>query len=321
MDASADQRGDAISQAADWTLRLEADPSDEGLRREFEQWLEQSEAHRTAYRKVQYTSRAIDIGRRDQEVSDNVVALKAPARRTRTRWYAAGAALAAACLALVLFPVLQKHMLADYVTGTAELRDVVLPDGSVASLDAGSAIAVNFQPDRREIVLLSGQAFFEVVPNTDRPFRVDADNVSVVVTGTAFGVNKTAQSVSVAVQSGTVEVALAGREPGSRLTVGQSWTYNREARTAKRGEVEASNVASWRSRVLVIHEARFDETLEEIGRHMPGTIVVGDGALNQQMVSGVYNLARPAEALEALVGSQRARITQVTPFFAFISGR
>jgi transmembrane sensor len=323
VNASANELDDPIVQAADWTLRLEATPSDASLKEAFERWLEQSEAHRAAYRMVQYTSATLDEGPRGLPAgasrADGVVQL--PLRRPRRARWIAGAALIAACLALVLYPVVQKHMLADYVTGVAELRDIALPDGSIASLDAGSAIAVDYREDARKITLLSGQAFFEVVRNAKRPFEVDADKVSVVVTGTAFGVNKTPHSVSVAVQSGTVEVALRGSDGRDRLSMGQSWTYDRQTEAVTRGDVQPANVASWRSRRLVVHDATFDDILEEIGRHMPGAIVVRDRSLKQQMVSGVYDLSRPSEALEALAGSQRARLTQFTPYLVVISAR
>jgi len=313
---------DPVVQAADWILRLEAAPSDEVLERGLARWLEQSEAHRAAYRMVRHTSAILDRGPRDAAPiaprADTDVRLP-PRRPRRARWIAAGAALVAACLALVLHPVIRTHVLADYVTGVAELREIALPDGSVAYLDAASAIAVDYRPDARRIELLSGQAFFEVAHNAARPFRVDADEVSVVVTGTAFGVNRTSHAISVAVQSGTVEVSLAGSDDRSRLGIGQSWIYDRQTGTTGRGDVQPAGVALWRARRLVVHEATFGDVLEEIDRHMQGAIVVRDGFLKQQMVSGVYDLSRPREALEALAGSQRARLTQITPYLAVIS--
>ena len=314
MNATANELDEAIEQAADWALRLEAAPSDAALRATFDRWFAECEAHRAAYRMVQYTSATLDRVPRP-------VQAERPAARTfrRVRWVGAGAALAAAVLALVAFPVLQRHILADYVTGVAELREITLPDGSVAYLDADSAIAVDYKPGTRAISLLSGQAFFEVVRDAARPFTVEVDKVTVTVTGTAFGVNRTSQAVSVAVQSGTVEVALSGNDVRARLGMGESWAYNDKTRVVNRGEVAPAAVASWRSRRLVVHDATFGEILEEIGRYMPGAIVVRDRSLNRQMVSGVYDLSRPPEALEALVGSQRGRVTQFTPYLVVIS--
>src|SRR5262249_42441200 len=136
------KRSPARTEAMDWLLRLEAAPSDTALKRQFELWLGGSEANRAAFRSVQYTWKRLGGLPKPQSAVevpvDNVVPL--PVRKSRrTRWLAAGVALAAACLALVVFPVVQRHVLSDYVTGIAEVREILLPDGSIAYLDAGSA--------------------------------------------------------------------------------------------------------------------------------------------------------------------------------------
>lgn len=309
-------------QAADWVLRLEAAPSDDSLRREFELWLGEKDEHRIEYQKVLNTWAGMSRIPRDLPVVEvgtgNVTRLQTRKPRA-ARWMAVGAMLTAACLALVLFPVIQKHVLADHATGTAELREVVLPDGSVAHLDGGSAIAVNYDRDRRSVTLLAGQAFFSVVRDSARPFAVSADEVSAVVTGTAFDVRRTADNVSVVVQSGTVEVTTADPEQLSRLTAGQGIVYNRQLRTVSRREMPPAEVAAWRSRRLIVYDSTFGDVVEELGRHMSGAIVVRDSSLNRQVVSGVFDLSRPQEALEGLAVSQRAKLTQITPFLLIVS--
>jgi transmembrane sensor len=310
------------AQAAEWVLRLEAAPSDDALHKEFERWLGERDSHRAEYEKVRHTWAGMgriprDFAAAGQEGA-SVVPIR-PRKRHGVRWLAVGAALAAACLAFVMFPVIQKHMLADYVTGTAELREIVLPDGSVAHLDAGSAIAVDFSGDRRAVTLIAGQAFFSVVRDSRRAFTVQADEVAVTVTGTAFDVRKTADSVSVAVQSGTVEVSASDSAAPERLTMGQGLVFDRQQRTVSRREMPAAEVASWRSRRMIVHDAIFADVVEELGRHMPGAIVVREGALNRQAVSGIFDLTRPQEALEGLAVSQRAKITRITPYLTVVS--
>ncbi len=339
VDLSANERTSAREQAADWALRLETAPGDEALRRSFEQWLAASDAHRTAFARIRHVSSVID--RRPRNTArdaagaraDNIVDLPRPQARPQprhdttrpgrrphpVRWLAAGAALAAACLALVLFPAIQRHVLADYVTGVAELREVPLPDGSVAWLDAGSAIALDYRDSGRGVTLLSGQAFFEVAHDSGRPFHVEAEGVSVVVTGTSFGVRLAPHAVAVDVRTGSVEVAVPGGGTPSRLGVGDSLVYDRETRTVRRAGIAPADVAMWRSRRLVVHDRPFDDILDEIGRHLPGAIVVRDGSLNRQMVSGVFDLSNPPDALQALVGSQRGRLTQITPYLGIVS--
>ncbi len=304
----------------DWILRLQAPQADESLKHEFELWLDQSPANRAAYQSVQYTWARLGQLPKSDATAAPAEAARLPVRRNRrARWLVAGAALAAACVALVAFPTLQRYMLADHVTGVAELRDISLPDGSVASLDAGSSIAVDYREGERSVTLLDGQAFFQVLRDRERPFIVKAGELSVTVTGTAFSVRKTADAISVAVASGSVDVAVLDGERNG-LASGDRLTFDRHDRSVGRGQVPPSYVASWRSRRLVVQEATFGELVEELGRYQPGVIVVRDRSLNRQLVSGVFDLSNPHEALNTLAESQGARLRQITPYVLVISG-
>jgi transmembrane sensor len=324
VDVSASKSNPARVQAVQWLLRLEAAPADDTLKQEFESWLQQDVAHRAAYRSAQHVWAR--LGKLPPGLiaapgaSDIVVPLK-PRNRGRAFWVGAGALLAAACLLVVAVPVIQRHLLADHLTGVAELREVVLPDGSVAHLDAGSAIAVQYNDPERKIILLEGQVFLEVVPDQRRPFRVTAADVSVQVTGTAFSVDKLASTITVTVQSGAVEVRSPAAEEVSRLERGDRLVFDRQARTAKREQVAPSTVASWRSHRLVVHDTTVGDMVEVLGRYLPGVIVVRDESLKGQSISGVIDLAQPREALNALAESQHGKLSQITPYLSVISKR
>lgn len=324
VDVSASKSNPARAQAVHWLLRLEASPADGALRQQFESWLQQDEAHRAAYRSAQHTWTR--LGKLPPQLipeaaaPENVFPLRAPKRR-RVFWASAGAMLVAACLLLVVAPVIQRHLEADHFTGVAELNEVVLPDGSMVNLDAASAIAVDFSGSERRVVLLDGQAFFQVSPNPDRFFRVTAADVSVRVTGTAFGVDKLASTVTVSVQSGNVEVSSPGAAEVSRLGAGDRLVFDRRTSSVKREQVMPSMIASWRAQRLVVQDATVGDMVEVLGRYIPGVIIVRDGSLNRQSISGVIDLAEPREALNALAQSQHGKLSQITPYLSVISPR
>ncbi len=145
VDASTGELDAAIERAMEWLLRREMAPGDADIECDFQRWLAEGELHRKAYDAAQSTW--AELGRLPapaRETPANVVALPVRPPR-RGRWYAAAAALVAACVLIAAFPSLHRSLIADYETGVAELRDVSLPDGSVVQLDAGSAIAVDYQ--------------------------------------------------------------------------------------------------------------------------------------------------------------------------------
>ena len=306
-------RGEAV----DWLLRLQASPDDAAVRAGLDAWLAASDAHRQAWQSVERVWRVSgELPVAGTSSAVNVVALPR-ARRVRRPLAIAVAALAA-CLALYFAPVLQLRLLADHRTSVAELREVTLEDGSVVHLDAGSAIAVRYGATRREVALLAGRAFFEVSANRERPFVVLAGDVSVTVTGTAFDVHSSSDDVAVAVQSGTVEVEEHGR-PAGTLTGGERLSVNRPSRQVVRSEIAPQHVASWREKRLVVDGATLTEVVEELGRHHPGLIVLRDRALAERRITGVFDLRRPVEALNAIARSQHRSITEITPYILVVS--
>lgn len=298
----------------DWLLRLEAAPDDAELKAAFEAWLASSEANRAASRVMGHTWRRLEGVARPTPAAIPI------ARPRWRRMIAATAVALAACVALYFLPVLQMRVLADHVTGVAELREVVLEDGSVVHLDVASAISVSFGAGGRDVALLAGQAFFEVTSAQGRPFRVQSGDVTVTVTGTAFSVRSSSQAVSVDVQSGTVEVS-AGKAVPARLTRGQRIVVDRASGGIVQSEVAPAEIASWRRRRLVVHDVTLDDVIDELGRHHAGLILLPDRKLGRQLVTGVFDLTRPIEALTALAESQNGKLTEITPYLLVISGR
>ena len=315
----------------EWLLRLEAAPGDAAVRAEVDTWLARSEVNRQAFLVMSHTwGRLGDLPREGGSAAERATARSVGAsqpgghskRRLRAIAIATVAAMAASVAIYFFLPILQIRLLADHTTGVAELQDVLLEDGTIVHLDAGSAISVKYGPTHRDVALLAGQAFFEVTPGPNRPFSVIAGEVSVTVTGTAFTVRKTDAAVAVEVQNGTVDVAVDGGNRGREtLRRGQRAVIDRASHGISRGEVEPDEVASWRSRRLVVHDAPLDDVVEQLGRYYGGLVVVRDRTLGRQLVTGVFDLGRPAEALKAVAESQSGKLTEITPYVLLISTR
>ncbi len=61
--------------------------------------------------------------------------------------------------------------------------------------------------------------------------------------------------------------------------------------------------------------------IDELGRHYDGAIVVRDRALAARRITGVFDLRRPIEALQAVVRAQQGSVTEITPYLQIVSGR
>ena len=127
---------------------------------------------------------------------------------------------------------------------------LLLPDGSEVVLSPGSRIGhlPEFDGSLRE-VFLEGKAFFDVVRDTNRPFRVHSGAIVTKVLGTSFLVEgkKDENIVEVSVMSGTVSVSQkAGAaendsgagEKGVILTANQKVKFSTELHTFETGLVD-----------------------------------------------------------------------------------
>jgi transmembrane sensor len=99
--------------------------------------------------------------------------------------------------------------LTEFVNTTASAHCLSLPDGSLVTLQPGSKVSyqADFTGDNRE-VYLSGEGFFEVTRDPQKPFMVYANQLVTKVLGTSFSVkaNSAEDQVEVKVKTGRVAV-------------------------------------------------------------------------------------------------------------------
>jgi len=320
-------RAQAFREATDWLILLQDEPDDRDLRRRFDAWRSASPLNAEAWAATQRTAEVAtamtpafaaewgpDVQRRRSGVH---------ARRWSRRGIGAAVAAVAlaACVATAAVPSLLLQLQSDYTTGTAQLRTLDLPDGSRVTLAPSSAIAVAFSAGERRLRLLEGQAFFEVVRDPARPFRVEAGAVEASVLGTSFDVRWDRSEVTVSVQEGVVQVDAqgAGRRVAEKLGAGQSVRIAPGDRI-ERGEDPPGLTAAWRKGQLLSHDRPLREAIDQLRRYYGGTIVITDNALAERTVTGVYNLDDPEEALRGIVQAHGGKVRRITPWLLVVSG-
>src|ERR1700687_2855144 len=148
---------------------------------------------------------------------------------------------------------------APYQPPLATHRAETLPDGSVVRLGARSSISLNFSRETRYLVLEGGEAFFSVAKDAARPFIVQAGRVSARAVGTQFNVRRAAESTTVAVSEGVVDVIQERitrspkRSPGEgspqpreiRLSAGEQITLDAPSVTLAITRIEPTAVSAW----------------------------------------------------------------------------
>lgn len=341
----------ASREATDWLILLKDDPTDARLRREFKAWLRKSPLNATAWDAIQQASKAMDkatpiyadrwkpfltelrgegpsgaaddarpsvIGAQHSAATNRRPKVESMVRR-QAIWFG-GIAAAACLLALIVGPDLWLDLQADYSTDTGEIRTISLSDDSTVTLAPESAIDVTYGAGERRVHLLAGQAFFEVTPNAERPFRVVAEAIDVTVIGTAFDVRRGSAGADIAVEQGVVRVDHATAAPpvAETLTAGQSVRVSWAGR-AERSDAPVDQVAVWRRNQLIARDEPLGTVVENLRRYYVGKIIVTDKALAALPVTGVYNLADPVAALRGIAHAQKAVVRRITPWVIVVS--
>lgn len=288
--------------AASWFVRLQRDPDDRDLRRDFDAWMAANPAHRADWAAVGGAWERMGDLKEDPQILAARAALRAELaterRRPQMRWAAGFAALAitaGAALGIGSWRQAQQpeapvvaaapRALEVFRTPVGGQRTITLQDGSKVTLSTDTEVRLTEWDRRRALTLVKGEAFFEVAKNPQKPFVVAAAGRTVTALGTAFDVRVDPDQWSVSLLEGKVRVAGATTSvdmtPGHHLTQhgDQPWT------------VESRNLAdltSWREGSLVFDNRPLASIVGEMNRYSTRKVRIADARLAATPLSGRF---------------------------------
>ncbi|WP_409299456.1 FecR family protein [Pseudomonas sp. KCJK8993] len=299
----------AQEQAALAWLSLLHDQPSSGDQATFSQWLQADPAHAEAYAQAQVLWELSEQPARtlaaeeDQALQGLLRQMDGARGRARRRW-SVGLALAASwLLAVTLGAGWQPgrwvdDLGADYVSAPGQVRTVTLADASQVTLDADSAIAVDFSHGQRHVQLRRGAAFFQV-SHTGESFVVSAEQGEARVLGTQFEVRLQPQGAQVTVLSGRVAVTPAEGAPRQVLGAGQQVAYGQGQAVPLHGADSEAQLA-WRQGWLNYYHAPLAEVVADLRRYFPGRILLLNDELGARRISGSFSSKDPQAVLDSL---------------------
>ena len=149
----------------------------------------------------------------------------------------------------------------------AGIYHVRLQDGSVIWLNSDSRLEYPEKFARKERrVRIVGEAFFEVLRDTTRPFVVETAGQSVIVLGTGFNVNAyPSNPVATTLVSGKVEVTSTENRHSVVLIPGEQSVLGDDGRLVVR-PVKIADVVSWKDGMISIENMSLREILKIVSR-------------------------------------------------------
>lgn len=235
----------------------------------------------------------------------------AGARRAPLRWVLL---LATACVLPAAIgtwrAVAHQAALQHVATATGEQRTLALPAGTVL-LDTDSAAGVSVGA-RPVLTLEHGRAQFAARPAAPQPFVVHAGDGVVSAAGGRFQVSRLAQEVRVAALAGTLSVKLPASNEQVTLQPGEQVDYG----YGRLGRVQPADLAAahgWPRGKLVFHRRSLGELVAAMNRYSDTRLVIGDAALRNLPVSGVFDAGDPLALARALQRSRLLRAVRAGP--------
>lgn len=143
--------------------------------------------------------------------------------------------------------------------------DVVLSDGTVVKLNAGSSLKYpeSFGTAQREVIL-SGEAFFQVAKSTV-PFLVKVGDLTVKVYGTSFNINThKGDRIQTVLVEGKVGIKMAGKEQEYILSPSQLADFNTRTREMDVKEVDLAPYIAWTCGDFVFDNQRLEDIMHTL---------------------------------------------------------
>lgn len=182
--------------------------------------------------------------------------------------------LMAAGLAVYLVIGENSHLIQDTVvvaevvkeTNRGEKLKTRLPDGTVVYLNAASRLTFieNFT-DSSRIVELTGEGYFDVAEDKNRPFTVRTPHMDVTALGTSFGVNAYPENSEdhVALVSGKLLIRNVNNDE-IKIDSGQAIVLSRANNQFLKAEIDFLRQVAWKDGVLHFSNHKFEEIVRSL---------------------------------------------------------
>jgi transmembrane sensor len=281
---SADQTEET---AAAWLAR-----EDRGLAADeaaaLERWLAADTRNRVAYLRLKEAWRR----------ADRLSALKSPAMMPRPAPRSRLPAVLAALAAMLVLAVggagwwlWQAQPEQVYATGIGKLQTVRLADGTRMELNTNTRVRTDVTAKRRVVTLDSGEAYFDVVHDANRPFTVYAGSRRITDLGTKFSVFRDGDDVRVTVREGRVKVDVLDPSAVNAPVEAQAGhmviTKGNESLVMTRPSEDIANELSWRNGMLVFNQQTLADAADQFNRYNTRKIVV-EGAARHIRIGGSF---------------------------------
>ncbi len=199
-------------------------------------------------------------------------------------------------------------------TIAGERSSITLVDGTRIVLGVASTLRYNpYITTGARDIQLEGEAFFDVIPNAERPFVVRTKNTTTRVLGTEFVVRgyPTDSAVRVVVASGKVafdQTILTAGTVGTRLPSG----------VVVESDALLTSHLAWIQGQIAFSEVPLSKVVEELNRWYGVEFRIKDPSLTSMVLTTTFTNRAPNEVADAIATALRIRFERHGDMITFL---
>lgn len=216
------------------------------------------------------SSREVDMEweRLEKSIDFEISAPKAKERSLFNNLYKYAAAFILFALAGFAVYYFINNQGTELLVAEVQTQEVELSEGSRVTVNSQTKLTYpkKFKKDRREVAL-SGEAFFEVAKDPDRPFIINVGNIQVKVLGTSFNVKayESLGEIEVTVSTGKVAVySLENPDERVILVKGEKAIFYKSNAKIETSINENINFNSWKTKQITFEDTPMPDVIRII---------------------------------------------------------
>ena len=192
---------------------------------------------------------------------------------------------------------LKEFYTTEFTSDIQNTNEYLLPDGSVVTLNSHSKIIFpkHFKGKIREVTI-TGEVFFDVIPNSEKPFIINAGEARIKVLGTSFNISAYPENkkVEVVVESGKVEVSCKEKTQADAtneilLTKGEKGTFIEYENRLEKSLNTDRNYLAWKTHNLVFEETPLSEVISHLKKTYHIEIEINNKEINDLVLTAEFD--------------------------------
>lgn len=183
---------------------------------------------------------------------------------------------------------------------------LILSDGTRAHLNAGSSLRypVEFIKENKRQIFLSGEGYFDVTEDKERPFVINANQLNVRVLGTSFNLSaypedEIIRTVLVEGSVGFYEENTDYDERATKLAPGHMAVWDRTDKSMKVSEINTQLFTGWMDGRVIFSHMPFEDIIKKLERNYNVEIENRYKALNKIRFNASFDTETITEVFEA----------------------